>query len=131
VVFGSSSATCVRTIFQVCGTCEKGHELRRDQLHVVPEGQQLTAEVIGADAGLHANQAGPPRIQPRLDLAMRELLAQDDGAPGIQADEMEAVLADADAKGQRAEAELWAWLRSSCWAPLMKGAPGSTAGSSH
>ena len=34
-----------------------------------------------------------------LDLSARELLAQDNGAAGIQADQVEAVLADVDPKG--------------------------------
>jgi len=34
-----------------------------------------------------------------LNLSAGELLAQDNGAAGIQADQVEAVLADVDAKG--------------------------------
>ena len=34
-----------------------------------------------------------------LDLAARQLLAQDDGAAGIQANQVEGVLADVDPKG--------------------------------
>ena len=31
------------------------HELPRHQLHVVAEGEELTAQMMGADAGLHAD----------------------------------------------------------------------------
>ena len=34
------------------------HILRRHQLRVVAEGQELPAQMMGADAGLHADQAG-------------------------------------------------------------------------
>jgi hypothetical protein len=78
---------------------EGDHELRRDQLHVMAERQQLAAEMVGADAGLHADQADRHVGEARLNLPARELLAQDDGATGIQADQVEAVLADVDAKG--------------------------------
>jgi hypothetical protein len=33
------------------------HELPRHQLNVVAEGEQLTAQMMGADTGLHADQA--------------------------------------------------------------------------
>ena len=75
------------------------HELRRDQLHVMAQRQQLTAEMMGADTGFHADQAGGHVGQPCLDLSAGELLAQDNGAAGIQADQVEAVLADVDPKG--------------------------------
>jgi hypothetical protein len=64
-------------------------------------------------------------LERRASTCPRELLAQDDGAADIQADEVETVLADVDAKGrQRAEAELWAWLRSSCWGAPDEGCAG-------
>jgi hypothetical protein len=46
----------------------------------------VTAEVMSAATGFHADQAGGHVGQPSLDLAKRELLAQDDGATGIQTD---------------------------------------------
>ena len=63
------------------------------------KGQQLTAEMMGADARLHADQAGWHIGQTLLDLSARELLVQNDGAAGIQTDQVEAVLADVDPKG--------------------------------
>src|SRR5215467_5674150 len=53
---------------------------------------------MGADTGLHANQAGREVGKPGFELAARELLAQNDGAALVEADEMECVLADVDAE---------------------------------
>jgi hypothetical protein len=111
---------------------ERRHELRWDQLHIVAQGQQLTAEVMGSDAGFHPNETDRHVSEARLNLPARELLAQDDGATYIQANQVEAVLADVDPKGGNV-------LKRSCRpgsnprarAPLMKGAPVSTAGPSH
>ncbi len=57
------------------------------------------AQVMGPDAGLHADQAGRHIRQPSLDLAARPLLAHDDRAAPIEADYVERVLADVDAHG--------------------------------
>ena len=59
------------------------HELGRDQLHVVAQGQQLAAEMMGANTGFHADQTGWHVGQPSLNLPTRELLAQDNGAADI------------------------------------------------
>nr|WP_052954763.1 hypothetical protein [Microvirga vignae] len=61
--------------------------------------QQLTAEMVRANAGFHADQADRHVGQPRLNLSPRELQAQDNRTAGIQAHEAKAVLADVDAKG--------------------------------
>src|SRR5215467_11080256 len=53
---------------------------------------------MGADTGLHANQAGREVGKPGFELAARELLAQNDGAALVEADEVECVLADVDAE---------------------------------
>src|SRR5215467_11491002 len=53
---------------------------------------------MGADTGLHANQAGREVGKPGFELAARELLAQNDGAALVEADEVEGVLADVDAE---------------------------------
>src|SRR5215467_2350122 len=53
---------------------------------------------MGADTGLHANQAGREVGKPGFELAARELLAQNDGAALVEADEVEDVLADVDAE---------------------------------
>jgi hypothetical protein len=81
-----------------------------DLIHIVAKGQQLSTEMMGSDTGLHADQAGWHVGETLLDLSPRELLAQDHGPAGIQADQVEAVLANVDAKcrcqgWQRAEAE--------------------------
>ena len=49
------------------------HELSRDELHIMAERQQLTAEMVGADASLHADQTGWHVGQPRLNLSAHEL----------------------------------------------------------
>jgi hypothetical protein len=75
---------------------ERLHELGGDQLHVVAQCEKLAAEMMGADTGFHANQAGWHVGQPSLNLPSRELLVQDNGPAGIQANQVEAVLADVD-----------------------------------
>jgi hypothetical protein len=62
---------------------ERLHELRRDQLHIVAQGQQLTAAMMSANTGLHADQASWHVGQPSLNLPTGELLAQDNGAANI------------------------------------------------
>jgi hypothetical protein len=54
--------------------------------------------MMGADAGLHADEAGRQVGKPGFELPARQLAAQDDGAAFIEADEMEGVLADVDAR---------------------------------
>jgi hypothetical protein len=55
--------------------------------------------MVRTNAGLHANQARWHVGEPSLNLPARELLVQDNGATDIQADQVEAVLADVDPKG--------------------------------
>ena len=74
------------------------HVLRRDELHIVAKGQQRAAEMMGANTSLHADQAGWHVGETLLDLSAGELLAQDDGATGIQANQVEAVFGDVDPK---------------------------------
>ena len=108
------------------------HELGRDQLHVVAQGQQLAAEMMGADTGFHADQTGWHVGQPSLNLPPRELLVQDNGAAGIQADQVEAVLADVDPKGGNVlKRSIRHGSDPRAGRPSMKGAPVSTAGPSH
>jgi hypothetical protein len=45
------------------------HELPRHQLHVVAKGEELTAQMMGADAGLHANQTRHHVREASCDLA--------------------------------------------------------------
>ena len=63
------------------------------------EGFEAAAQVMGADTGLHANEAGREVGNPGFELAAGELLAQNDGAALVEADEVEGVLANVDAEG--------------------------------
>ena len=71
--------------------------LRRDQAHVMAERLQLPADVVGARAGLHADQAARDIGQPAFELAARDLLLQHNRAALVEADEVERGLADVDA----------------------------------
>jgi hypothetical protein len=68
---------------------------------VVLEGTLSVTSKTGtvSDTGFHADQAGVHVGQTLLDLPAGELLAQDDGTAGIQANQVEGGLADVDAKG--------------------------------
>ncbi len=57
---------------------------------------QLPAEVMCANAGFHANQAGQHVGKARLDLAAWPLLPQYDRSALIEPDDVERVLADID-----------------------------------
>jgi hypothetical protein len=55
------------------------HELRRHQLHVMAvmaESKELPAQMVGADACFHANQARRHVRKPSRNLASGQLLAQ-------------------------------------------------------
>jgi hypothetical protein len=60
---------------------------------------QPAAEVMGSDAGLHADQTRRHVGQPSSDLAACPSLAYDDRAALIQADDVKRILADIDAHG--------------------------------
>jgi len=77
---------------------ERAHILGGHQAHVVAKSRNAPAQVMGTDAGLHADQAGRRVGQANLDLGPRQALAQHDGATFVEADEMEGVLADVDAQ---------------------------------
>jgi hypothetical protein len=70
----------------------------RHQSGVVAECLEPPAQVVGADAGLHANEAGRQVGEPGFELAPGELQAQDDAATPVEPDEVEGVLADVDAE---------------------------------
>ena len=70
----------------------------RHQSGIVAEGLEPPAQVVGADAGLHPDQAGRQVGELGFELPARQLPAQDDGAALIEADEVEGVLADVDAE---------------------------------
>ena len=59
------------------------HVLRRHQPGIVTKRLQLTTEMMRANAGLHADQARRHIGKPRVDLATRPLLPQDDRAAAI------------------------------------------------
>src|SRR5438876_699383 len=54
------------------------HKLPRHQLHVVAKREELTAQMMGADAGLHANQAWRDVGETNHDLTAGELPPQHD-----------------------------------------------------
>jgi len=56
-----------------------------------------TAQMMRADASLHADEPRRHIGKAFPDLAARPLLAQDDRTPPVQADDVERVLADGDA----------------------------------
>jgi hypothetical protein len=60
---------------------------------------QPAAEVIGSDAGLHADQTRLQVRHPRSDLAACRSLAHDDCTTLIQAHDAKRILADIDAHG--------------------------------
>src|SRR6516165_12585953 len=62
------------------------------------------------DARLHADQARWNIGEPRIDLAARQLMTQNDRAFVVETDDMECVLADVDAdRGDDASAGSCAW----------------------
>jgi hypothetical protein len=73
--------------------------LRWHESCVVAKRMQPVAEVMGSDAGLHADQARWHVRQPGSDLAARPSLAHDDRSTLIQADDVKRILADIDAHG--------------------------------
>ena len=60
---------------------------------------QLAAEVMGSDAGLHADQAGGQVGQPSSDLTACPSRAHDYCTSLIQADRMKRIPADMDTRG--------------------------------
>ena len=58
---------------------------------------ELPTQVMRPDARLHADEARRHVGEPSVDLAARQLLAQNDGAHLVEADEVERILADVDA----------------------------------
>jgi len=63
----------------------------------VAKGDQLSAQMMGANAGLHADRAGWHIGQPVLKLAARELRFKDDGSTPVEANQVENSLANVDA----------------------------------
>jgi hypothetical protein len=81
-------------------TLEKRFDvLGRQQAHVMAESCELTPNMMGARAGLPADQAGWNVGQALGELGPGELEAQHDGAALILADKVEAVLAQIDTQG--------------------------------
>src|SRR5229473_5065322 len=73
------------------------HVLRRHQPGIVTKHPEPATEVMGADAGFHADQARRNVRESCLHLATRPLLPQRNCAPVIEAHDVERVLADIDA----------------------------------
>ena len=73
------------------------HVLRRHQPRIMAKQSQLAAEMMRADTGLHADQAGWHVGKTRFHLATRPLLPQRNCPAPIQPDDVERVLADIDA----------------------------------
>ena len=62
---------------------ERLHVLRRDQTHIVADRCKLPADVMGARAGLHADQAARNIGKTASKLTTGNLLLQNDGAPRL------------------------------------------------
>ena len=76
---------------------ESLHIFRRHQPGVVAKGDQLPAQMMSANTGLHADQAGRDIGEPPLKLAARKLSFEDDGSAPVEANQVENCLADVDA----------------------------------
>src|SRR5215471_19723325 len=81
----------------VCAEVLGPHVFGRHQPGIVAQELQLAAEMMCADAGLHADQARRQVGKSRLDLATRPFLPQYDDTALILANDVERVLADIDA----------------------------------
>src|SRR5690348_17069173 len=107
----SWSAVLVATNF-IVGRCTasaiasaslKSDIFGRHQPGIVTKRCEVAAQVIGADAGFHTDQARRYIGEPRFHLATRPLLPQHDGAARIVAHDVERILTKIDADhGHRA-----------------------------
>ena len=75
---------------------ERLHVLRRDQTHIVADRCKLPTDVMGARAGLHADQAARNVGETAFELTTGYFLLQDDYTPLVEANEVERVLAEVD-----------------------------------
>src|SRR5262249_17306213 len=80
-----------------CPLLYGAHVFCRHQAGIVAKRLQFATEMMGTDAGLHADQAGRQVGEPRFHLAARPLLPQHDCAALVVAHDVERVLADIDA----------------------------------
>jgi hypothetical protein len=71
--------------------------LRRDQTNIASKRGELAANVTSPRAGFHADQAARNVGEPALKLSARALQLQNDRPALIEADKMEAILAEVDA----------------------------------
>src|SRR6266568_4774803 len=69
----------------------------RHQPRIVTKCLELATEVMRTYTSLHADEARRHVGEASVDLAARQLLAQNDGAHLVEADEVERILADVDA----------------------------------
>jgi len=72
--------------------------LGRHQPRIVPQRFEPAAQVMGADTGFHADEAGRQVGELGFELCARQLQAQNDGAALVETDEVEGGLADVDAE---------------------------------
>jgi hypothetical protein len=79
----------------------RAHVFRRHQPGIMAKQPEAAAEMVRADAGLHADQAGRHIGEARLHLATEPLLPERDCPTSIQADDVEGVLDDIDADHSR------------------------------
>ena len=104
----------------------------RHQPGIVTQRCEFAAQVMGADAGCHADQARRYIGEPRFHLATRPLLPQHDGAARIVAHGVERVLADIDADhGDRSIGCLRHGVLLVCGAPCQLIAGGAGARPDH
>jgi len=113
------------------------HILGRHQPRIMAKRHQPAAQMVRANAGLNADQAGRQISKAVLKLAARNLVLQDDGAALVEADQVKDILADIDAdNGNRGH---WVWRLCCALAlavPLFRLPPSArggrgTAGPSH
>jgi hypothetical protein len=76
---------------------ERLHVLRRDQTNIVSKRCELTGDVMRSRTRFHADQAARNIGEPALKLSARALQLQNDRPALIEADKMEAILAEIDA----------------------------------
>ena len=92
----------------------------RHQPRIVAERLELPTQVMRPDARLHADEATRHVGEPSVDLVARQLLAQNDRAHFVEADEVERVLADVDADCRQ---RLQGWWSCVAWDAPGVGSP--------
>jgi hypothetical protein len=99
-IVGRSTASAIASASRKSFFCpfEYGRTYRADQPRIVAECLELPTQVMRPDACLHAVEATRHVGEPNVGLVARQLLAQNDSAHFVEADEVERVLiTDVDA----------------------------------